>query len=68
MNLLSHSFVRNRVISLATTLSVGATSLALAHGPMPGHRLHDFINRSNMSRIGRIIPTKRRISPRTTPP
>jgi len=36
MNLLSHSFVRNRVISLATTLSVGATSLALAHGPMPG--------------------------------
>ena len=43
MNLLSHSFVRKRVISLATTLSVGATSLALAHGPMPKHRLHDFI-------------------------
>jgi hypothetical protein len=38
MILLSRSFVRKRVISLATTLSVGATSLALAHGPM--HHSH----------------------------
>jgi hypothetical protein len=33
--LLSRSFVRKRVISLATTATVGATSLAFAHGPTP---------------------------------
>jgi hypothetical protein len=37
MILLSRSFVRKRVISLATTISVAATSLALAHGPMRVH-------------------------------
>jgi hypothetical protein len=40
MILLSRSFVRKRVISLATTLSVGATSLALAHGPTKGRPTH----------------------------
>ena len=35
MTLLSRSFVRKRVISLATTATVGATSLAFAHGPTP---------------------------------
>jgi hypothetical protein len=34
MNLISRSFVRKRAISLATTMTVAATSLALAHGPM----------------------------------
>jgi Domain of unknown function (DUF305) len=33
MIVFSRSFVRKRVISLATTASVAATSLALAHGP-----------------------------------
>ena len=33
MAVFSRSFVRKRVISLATTASVAATSLALAHGP-----------------------------------
>jgi uncharacterized protein (DUF305 family) len=33
MILLSRSFIRKRAISLATTASVAATSLALAHGP-----------------------------------
>src|ERR1700730_12473121 len=33
MILFSRSFIRKRVISLATTASVAATSLALAHGP-----------------------------------
>jgi hypothetical protein len=37
---LSSSFVRKRVISLATTLSVGATSLAMAHGPARIHHVH----------------------------
>src|SRR5216683_1452177 len=36
---LSSSFIRKRVISLATTLSVGATSLALAHGPTRPHHV-----------------------------
>jgi uncharacterized protein (DUF305 family) len=31
--MLSRSFIRRRAISLATTASVAATSLALAHGP-----------------------------------
>lgn len=35
MDFLSRSFVRKRAISLATTMTVAATSFALAHGPMP---------------------------------
>jgi hypothetical protein len=38
---LSSSFIRKRVISVATTLSVGATSLALAQGPTRIHHVHD---------------------------
>ena len=37
MTVFSRAFVRKRVISLATTASVAATSLALAHGPTPHH-------------------------------
>ena len=37
---LSSSFIRKRVISLVTTLSVSATSLALAHGPTRMHHEH----------------------------
>lgn len=37
MIVFSRSFVRKRVISLATTASVAATSLALAHGPTSMH-------------------------------
>jgi DUF305 family protein family protein len=37
---LSSSFIRKRVISLVTTLSVSATSLALAHGPTRMHHAH----------------------------
>ena len=36
---LSSSFIRKRMISLATTLSVSATSLALAHGPTRPHHV-----------------------------
>jgi hypothetical protein len=43
MALLSRSYIRKRVISLATTASVGATSLALAQGPTPAHRIHAAI-------------------------
>jgi len=39
---LSSSFIRKRAISLATTLSVSATSLALAHGPARTHHAHDL--------------------------
>jgi uncharacterized protein (DUF305 family) len=38
MTLFSRSFIRKRAISLATTGLVGATSLALAHGPVRAHR------------------------------
>ena len=41
--ILSNSFIRKRVISLATTVSVAATSLALARGPAPRHHLRDFV-------------------------
>lgn len=40
MIVLTRSFVRKRVISLATTLCVGATSLALAHGPTKARPTH----------------------------
>jgi uncharacterized protein (DUF305 family) len=40
MMLLSSRFIRKRVISLATTVTVGATSLAFAHGPTPAHHAH----------------------------
>jgi hypothetical protein len=40
MVLFSKSFIRKRVISLATTASVAATSMALAHGPTSANRIH----------------------------
>ena len=40
MILFSRSFIRKRVISLATTASVAATSLALAHGPTRAYHVH----------------------------
>jgi hypothetical protein len=39
MILFSRSFIRKRAISLATTASVAATSLAMAHGPTSAHRI-----------------------------
>src|SRR5271154_1564584 len=39
MALLSRSFVRKRPISLATTLSVSATSFALAQDPIDTHHM-----------------------------
>lgn len=36
----TNSFIRKRMISLATTATVGATSLAFAHGPTPAHHTH----------------------------
>jgi hypothetical protein len=39
MIVFSRSFVRKRVISLATTASVAATSFALAHGPSGGYHV-----------------------------
>jgi hypothetical protein len=39
MIVFSRSFIRKRVISLATTASVAATSLALAHGPTRPHHV-----------------------------
>jgi uncharacterized protein (DUF305 family) len=39
MTLFSRSFIRKRAISFATTASVAATSLVLAHGPSSAHRV-----------------------------
>ena len=39
MVLLSHAFIRKRVISLATSASVAATSFALAQDPTSTHRV-----------------------------
>jgi hypothetical protein len=43
MIVFSRSFVRKRVISLATTASVAATSLALAHGPASSYHLRGAV-------------------------
>ena len=43
MAMFSRSFVRKRVISLATTASVAATSLALAHGPTEMEHVHGTV-------------------------
>jgi uncharacterized protein (DUF305 family) len=43
MILFSRSSIRKRVISLATTTSVAATSLALAHGPMRMRHDHETV-------------------------
>src|ERR1700693_2531440 len=40
MTLFSRSFLRKRVISLATTTSLAAASLVMAHGPTSAHRIH----------------------------
>jgi uncharacterized protein (DUF305 family) len=40
MVLFSRSFIRKRVISLATTATVAATSFALAQDPTKAHRIH----------------------------
>jgi uncharacterized protein (DUF305 family) len=40
MTWFSRSFIRKRVISLATTASLAATSLVMAHGPTSAHRIH----------------------------
>lgn len=60
---LSSSFIRKRVISLATTLSVGAASLALARGPTPAHHvhgpvapMHDVADRSDDSGEAPFLP------------
>jgi uncharacterized protein (DUF305 family) len=39
MVLLSRSFIRKRAISLATTASVAAMSVVMAHGPTAAHRI-----------------------------
>ena len=43
MAVLSRAFVRKRAITLATTASVAATSLALAHGPSASYHLHGAV-------------------------
>ena len=43
MTLLSHPFIRKRAISLATTASVAALSLVVAHGPTSAHRIRKTI-------------------------
>ena len=43
MTVFSRSFVRKRVISLATTASVAATSLALAQGPAEMHHVRGTV-------------------------
>jgi len=43
MAVFSRAFVRKRVITLATTASVAATSLALAHGPSASYHLHGAV-------------------------
>jgi Domain of unknown function (DUF305) len=41
MTLLSRSFIRKRAISVATTASVAATSLIIAHGPSSAQRARE---------------------------
>lgn len=43
MTIFSRSFVRKRVISLATTASVAATSLAFAQAPAETHHFHGTV-------------------------
>ena len=43
MIVFSRAFVRRRAITLATTASVAATSLALAHGPSSAYHLHGAV-------------------------
>src|SRR5258708_4405924 len=43
MIVFSRSFIRKRVISLATTASVAATSLALAHGPTRAYHVRSAL-------------------------
>jgi Domain of unknown function (DUF305) len=43
MAVLSRNFVRKRAITLATTASVAATSLVLAHGPSASYHLHGAV-------------------------
>jgi hypothetical protein len=43
MIVFSRAFVRKRVITLATSASVAATSLALAHGPSSAYHLHGAV-------------------------
>jgi uncharacterized protein (DUF305 family) len=43
MNVFPRAFVRKRVISLAATASVAATSLALSHGPTRAHHIRGTI-------------------------
>ena len=71
MSLFSRAFVRRRVISLATTLSVTATSFALAQDPKPALHLRSAARKaeeqqflfandlaiSNMSREILVTPT-----------
>lgn len=40
MTWFSRSFIRKRVISLATTSALAAMSLVMAHGPTAAHRIH----------------------------
>jgi hypothetical protein len=44
MNVFPRAFVRKRVISLAATASVAATSLALTHGPTSAHHIGETIS------------------------
>ncbi len=43
MTVFSRSFIRKRVISLATTASVAATSLAFAHGPTRAYHVRGTV-------------------------
>src|SRR6202158_4123995 len=43
MILFSRTFIRKRVISLATTASVAATSFALAQDPTPGYHVRGAV-------------------------
>jgi uncharacterized protein (DUF305 family) len=47
MTIFSGAFVRRRVISLATSLSVSASSLALAQAPQGSHHLHAKVGDRN---------------------
>jgi hypothetical protein len=49
MILFSRSFIRKRVISLATTAAVAATSLALAHGPTRAYHVRGTMPIQNVA-------------------
>jgi hypothetical protein len=70
MAIFSRAFVRRRIISLAASLSVSATSFALAQDPGEAHHLRTPVNDTGERQFQSDASTpddSRLITPETTP-